>query len=300
MTDEEAGRVRDFVGYGRHPPDPKWPGGAHVAVNFVINYEEGGELAVPDGDAASETGLTEGSTAGVKGRDLGAESMFEYGSRVGFWRLHRIFSKRKLPCTIFAIARALERNPEVCAAIREADWDVAGHGYRWEIHGNFAPDHERKQIELATASITRTIGTRPLGWYSRYAPSLHTRKFLLEAGYEYDSETYNDELPYWVKVGAHRQLVVPYSLTHNDVRFARMGLTSGDEYLAYIKNAVQCVLEEDPPRMLSFGLHDRIIGHPGRALGLARVLDWLADEPRVWVTRRIDIARHWKKVHPAS
>ena len=226
--------------------------------------------------------------------------MFEYGSRVGFWRLHRIFSKRKLPCTIFAIARALERNPEVCAAIREAGWDVAGHGYRWEIHGNFAPDHERKQIELATASITKTIGTRPLGWYSRYAPSLHTRKLLLEAGYEYDSETYNDELPYWVKVGARPQLVVPYSLTHNDVRFARMGLTSGDEYLAYIKNAVQCVLEEDPPRMLSFGLHDRIIGHPGRALGLARVLDWLADEPRVWVTRRIDIARHWKQVHPYS
>ena len=135
--------------------------------------------------------------------------------------------------------------------MREADWDVAGHGYRWEIHGNFEPDHERKQIELATASIARTIGTRPLGWYSRYAPSLHTRKLLLEAGYEYDSETYNDELPYWVKVGARQQLVVPYSLTHNDVRFARQGMTSGDEYLAYIKNAVQCVLEEDPPRMLA-------------------------------------------------
>src|SRR5204863_5029087 len=289
MTDEEAGRGRDFVGYGRHPPDPRWPGGAHVAVNFVINYEEGGELAVPDGDAASETGLTEGSTAGVKGRDLGAESMFEYGSRVGFWRLHRIFGKRKLPCTIFAIARALERNPEVCAAIREADWDVAGHGYRWEIHGNFEPDHERKQIQLATESIARTIGTRPLGWYSRYAPSLHTRRLLLEAGYEYDSETYNDELPYWVKVGAQRQLVVPYSITHNDVRFARQGMSSGDEYFAYIRNAVQCVLEQDPPRMLSFGLHNRIIGHPGRALRLARRPDWLAGHPRVRIPRRIHI-----------
>ena len=152
---------------------------------------------------------------------------------------------------------------------------------------------------MATESIARTIGTRPLGWYSRYAPSLLTRTMLLDAGYEYDSETYNDELPYWVKVGARRQLVLPYSITHNDVRFARQGLTSGDEYLAYIKNAVQCVLEEDPPRMLSFGLHNRIIGHPGRALGLARVLDWLADQPRVWMTRRIDIARHWKQVHPA-
>src|SRR5260370_35411254 len=156
MTDEEAGRVRDFVGYGRHPPDPKWPGGAHVAVNFVINYEEGGELAVPDGDAASETGLTEGSTAGVKGRDLGAESMFEYGSRVGFWRPHRIFSKRKLPCTIFAIARALERNPEVCAAIRQADGDVAGHGYRSEIHGNFPPAPERDRNHAAATASTRT------------------------------------------------------------------------------------------------------------------------------------------------
>ena len=227
MTDEEAGRVRDFVGYGRNPPDPKWPGGAHVAVNFVINYEEGGELSVPDGAPASETGLTEGSTASVKGRDLGAESMFEYGSRAGFWRLHRMFTKRKLPCTVFAIARALERNPEACAAMREAGWDVAGHGYRWEIHGNMAPDYEREQIRLATESITRTIGTRPAGWYSRYAPSMHTRNLLLDNGYEYDSDTYDDELPYWLKVGARQQLIVPYSVVHNDVRFARQGMTLG-------------------------------------------------------------------------
>src|SRR5215469_14439829 len=176
MTDEEAGRVRNFVGYGRHPPNPKWPGG---------------EYAVPDGDAASETGLTEGSTASFTGRDLGAESMFEYGSRAGFWRLHRIFTKRKLPCTVFAIARALERNPEACAAMREAGWDVAGHGYRWEIHANLAPELEREQIKKATESITRTIGTRPLGWYTRYAPSMQTRKLLLEAGYEYDSDAYD-------------------------------------------------------------------------------------------------------------
>ena len=189
MTDEEAGRVRDFVGYGRNPPDPKWPGGAHVAVNFVINYEEGGELSVPDGAPASETGLTEGSTASVKGRDLGAESMFEYGSRAGFWRLHRMFTKRKLPCTVFAIARALERNPEACAAMREAGWDVAGHGYKWEIHGNMTLDYEREQIRLATESIARTIGERPAGWYSRYAPSMHTRNLLLDNGYEYDSDT---------------------------------------------------------------------------------------------------------------
>ncbi|MBS0220444.1 MAG: polysaccharide deacetylase family protein [Proteobacteria bacterium] len=299
MTDEEAGRVRDFVGYGRHPPDPRWPGGAHVAINFVINYEEGGEYAVPDGDAASETGLTEGATAMVKGRDLGAESMFQYGSRAGFWRFHRIFTKRKLPCTIFGIARALQRNPEACAAIREADWDVAGHGNRWEIHANLEPAFEREQIRLATEGITSAVGVRPLGWYSRYAPSLQTRGMLLDAGYEYDSDAYDDELPYWVKVGRRDQLVLPYTLVHNDVRFSRQGMTTGDEYFTYVKNAVQCVLEEDPPRMLSFGLHNRIIAHPGRAMGLVRALDWLAELPRVWITRRIDIARHWRQVHPA-
>src|SRR5919112_3478337 len=179
MTDEEAGRGRGLVGYGRPPPHPTGAGGAHVAVNFVINYEEGGERAVPDGDPASEVALTEGSTASFTGRDLGAESMFEYGSRAGFWRLHRMFTRRKLPCTVFAIARALERNPEACAAMREAGWDVAGHGYRWEIYGNLAPDHERKQLELATESIARTIGTPPAGWYTRYAPSLQTRTVLL-------------------------------------------------------------------------------------------------------------------------
>jgi allantoinase len=298
MTDEGTDHVRDFVGYGRNPPDPKWPNGAHVAVNFVINYEEGGEYSVPDGDAASETGLTEGSTMAVKGRDLGAESMFQYGSRAGFWRFHRIFTKRKLPCTVFAIARALQRNPEACAAMREAEWEVAGHGYRWEIHANLEKDFEREQIRLATDGIAAAIGVRPLGWYSRYAPSLHTRAMLLAAGYEYDSDAYDDDLPYWVKVGSRDQLVVPYSLVHNDVRFSRQGLTTGDEYLAYVKNAVQCVLEEDPPCMLSFGLHNRIIAHPGRAMGLIRALDWLADQPRVWVTRRIDIARHWRRLHP--
>src|SRR6201990_270970 len=154
MTDEEAGRLRDFVGYGRNPPDPRWPDGAHVAVNFVINYEEGGEYAVPDGDAASEAALTEGATAAVKGRDLAAESMFMYGSRAGFWRLHRIFTRRKLPCTVFAIARALERNAEACAAMREADWDVAGHGLRWEMHANLAPGTEREPLTLCKVILT--------------------------------------------------------------------------------------------------------------------------------------------------
>jgi allantoinase len=211
-----------------------------------------------------------------------------------------MFTKRKLPCTVFAAARALPRNPEACAAMREAGWDVAGHGYRWEIHGNLEPEVERNQIRLATEAISAAIGSRPLGWYSRYAPSLCTRALLLDAGYEYDSDAYDDELPYWVRVGTRSQLIVPYSIVHNDVRFSRQGMTTGDEYLTYMKNAVQCVLTEDPPCMLSFGLHNRIIAHPGRAMGLARVLDWLANHPRVWITRRIDIARHWKRVHPEA
>jgi allantoinase len=290
MRDAEAGRTRDFLGYGRQPPDPRWPNGAHVAVNFVINYEEGGEYAVPDGDPASEAGLTEGATA---------ESMFMYGSRAGFWRLHRMFTRRKLPCTVFAIARALERNPEACAAMREAGWDVAGHGLRWEMHINLAPETERGHIRLTTEIITKCIGKRPEGWYTRYAPSLSTRVILLDAGYSYDSDAYDDELPYWVKVGSRDQLVVPYSLVHNDVRFSRQGITTGDDYFDYIRNAVQCVIDEDPPRMLSFGLHNRIIGHPGRAFGLAKALDWLASHPKVWVTRRVDIAAHWRKSHPS-
>jgi len=210
MSDAEAGRSRDFQGYGRRPPDPRWPNGAHVAVNFVINYEEGGEYAVPDGDPASEAGLTEGATAAVGGRDLAAESMFMYGSRAGFWRLHRMFTKRKLPCTVFAVARALERNPEASAAIREADWDVAGHGLRWEMHVNLAPEKEREHIRLATEIIAKCVGRRPEGWYTRYAPSLSTRVILLDEGYSYDSDAYDDELPYWVKVGSRDQLVIPY------------------------------------------------------------------------------------------
>lgn len=298
MTDAEAGRSRDFVGYGRQPPDPRWPNGAHVAINFVINYEEGGEYSVPDGDPNSEAALTEGSTVAVVGRDLAAESMFTYGSRAGFWRLHRMFTKRNIPCTVFAVARALERNLEASAAIREAGWDTAGHGLRWETHANLDPATERDRIRLATEIITRCVGSRPQGWYTRYAPSLSTRAILLDEGYTYDSDAYDDELPYWVKVGSRDQLVIPYSLVHNDVRFSRQGITTGSDYFDYVKNAVQCVIDEDPPRMLSFGLHNRIITHPGRAYGLAKALDWLAGHPKVWLVRRADLGAHWRKCYP--
>jgi peptidoglycan/xylan/chitin deacetylase (PgdA/CDA1 family) len=202
-----------------------------------------------------------------------------------------MFTKRNVPCTVFAVARALGRNREAAAAIREAGWDVAGHGLRWEMHANLAPETEREHIRLATEIITECMGSRPEGWYSRYAPSLSTRAILLDAGYSYDSDAYDDELPYWMKVASRDHLVIPYSLVHNDVRFSRQGITTGNDYFDYIKNAVQCVIDEDPPRMLSFGLHNRIIAHPGRAFGLAKALDWLASHPKVWIAR-VSTSRH--------
>ncbi|MEI6159033.1 MAG: polysaccharide deacetylase family protein [Roseococcus sp.] len=292
--------TRDFEGYGRSPPDPRWPEGKKLALNFVINHEEGGEESIPDGDPRSENALTEGSTAPVKGRDLAAESMFQYGSRVGFWRLHRLFTERQLPCTVFAVARALERTPQAAAAIREAGWDVAGHGLRWEMHIGMEEAEERQRIAEATAIITRMTGTPPLGWYTRYAPSENTRRLLTEAGYLYDSDAYDDELPYWRRLedGTPR-LVLPYNLAHNDVRFQRTALTTGEEFFHYIKGAAELMLSEPGGRMLSVGLHNRIIGHPGRAAGLAKLLDWVGTQPGVWVCRRADIARHWMANHPA-
>ncbi len=290
--------TRDFEGYGRNPPDPRWPYGAKLALNFVINHEEGGEESFPDGDPRSENALTEGSSAPVKGRDLAAESMFQYGSRVGFWRLHRLFTERSLPCTVFAVARALERTPQSVAAIREAAWDVVGHGWKWEMHIGMDEATERQRLTDATEIITRLIGTKPLGWYTRYAPSENTRRILAELGYLYDSDAYDDELPYWRTVLGKPHLVLPYNLAHNDIRFQRGGLTSGEEFFAYIRGAVELMLSEPGGRMLSVGLHNRIIGHPGRAAGLAKLLDWLRTQPDVWVCRRADIARHWADQHP--
>lgn len=290
--------TRIFEHYGPTPPDPRWPTGARLALNFVINHEEGGEESFPDGDPRSETGLTEGSTAAVKGRDLAAESMFQYGSRVGFWRLHRLFTERNLPCTVFAVARALERTPQCVAAIKAAGWDVAAHGWKWEMHAGMDEATERQRIADATAIITRETGVAPLGWYTRYAPSENTRRLLIEHGYLYDSDAYDDELPYWREVDGKPHLVLPYNLTHNDVRFARQGMTSGLEFFEYIKGAVEMMLSEPGGRMLSVGLHNRIIGHAGRAAGLARLLDWLTTRPEIWVCRRADIAHHWVAEHP--
>jgi putative urate catabolism protein len=295
--------IRDFEGYGRNPPDARWPGGARLALNFVINHEEGGERSVPDGDPQSENALTEGSTGLPKGRDLAAEGMFEYGSRVGFWRLHRLFQERNLPVTIFGCALALERNPEAAAAIRAAGYDVCSHGWRWVKHFELSEEEERDHIRKAIESQQKTVGHRPDGWYCRYGPSVNTRRLVVEeGGFLYDSDYYGDELPIWTRVNDKPHLVVPYSLTNNDGKYAGWMGTS-DQWFSYIRDAFDMLYEEGrkgQPKMMSVGLHMRLIGHPARAVALQRLLDYMAQKRDVWITRRVDIARHWMAVHPAK
>jgi len=295
--------ARDMVGYGANLPDPKWPGGARLAVNFVINYEEGSEASILDGEDHTEFGLTESANiqfpAGM--RNLGAESMFEYGSRVGFWRLMRLFAEHGMPLTVFGCALALERNPDAAAAIRAAGHDVCCHGWRWVEHYLLDEAEERDHIKRAVASLRETIGERPLGWYCRYAPSENTRRLLVEeGGFLYDSDAYNDELPYWTVVDDKPHLVVPYSLTNNDVKFMRGYLGTAEDYFAFHKDAFDMLYHEGAttPKMMSVGIHMRITGHPGRAAGLARFLDYVAGFDDVWVCRRDDIAKHWITTHP--
>jgi allantoinase len=294
---------RDLIGYGANPPNPKWPGDARIAINFVMNYEEGSEPSIPDGDGISEGGLTEVVAAdpGRQGRDLAAESMFEYGSRVGFWRVMRIFQERSLPLTTFACALALERNPPAAQALAAAGADICSHGWRWVKHYDLDVDEERRQIEMAVQSLTATTGERPLGWYCRYGPSLNTRRLLVEeGGFLYDSDAYNDELPYWVEVGKKPHLILPYSLGPNDVKFGRGMWGTADDYFTYVKDGFDVLYREGRryPKMMSCGLHLRLIGHPSRAAGLERALDYITKHSGVWICRRIDIARHWIATHP--
>lgn len=295
--------ARDFVGYGDSPPDPHWPGGAKIAVNFVMNYEEGSEPSVQDGEGFTETGLTEahGLNQLKSGRDLAAEGMFEYGSRVGFWRLMRLFRERGLPMTVFGCALALERNPAAAAAIREAGHDLCSHGWRWIKHFELDESEERDHIARAVLSLEKTVGQRPEGWYCRYSPSVNTRRLVVEhGGFLYDSDYYGDELPFWLTVEGKGHLVVPYSLTNNDGKYAGWTGTS-DEWFAFIRDAFDMLYEEGAkgrPKMMSVGLHMRLIGHPARAMGLQRLLDHMAARPGVWIARRADIARHWIATHP--
>ena len=304
-TDRSQAYPRDMVGYGRRPPDPRWPGGARVAVQFVINYEEGGESCVLHGDPASEAFLSEivGAEPLVAQRNMNMESLYEFGSRAGFWRLHRLFTERGVPVTVFGVAMALERNPEAVGAMVEADWEIASHGYRWIDHQDMDEAEERAQIARAIEIHTRATGSRPLGWYTgRNSPN--TRRLVLEAGgFLYDADSYADELPYWVPGPAAPHLIVPYTLDANDMRFATpQGFNSGDQFFAYLRDSFDQLYAEGAaaPKMMSVGLHCRLVGRPGRAAALDRFLDHVQGRQDVWLCRRVDIARHWHAEHPAG
>ncbi|MEO6912521.1 MAG: allantoinase PuuE [Candidatus Baltobacteraceae bacterium] len=295
---------RDLVGYADRPPDPKWPAAARIAVQFVLNYEEGSEYSIPDGDGVSETYLTEvpGAALGPGKRDLIVESIYEYGSRVGFWRLMRIFAQRDIKLTIFGAALALERNPQAARAIREAGHEVCSHGLRWVGFQSMSEADEREQMHAAVTSIARTIGERPYGWYCRYAPSVNTRRLVVEeGGFLYDSDAYNDDLPYWTRVGEKDHLVIPYTLDVNDMKFSvPPGFTSPSGYFEYMRDTFDLLYREgkSTPKMMSVGLHARLAGRPGRAVALERFLDHVSAHEGVWICRRVDIARHWIANHP--
>ncbi len=296
---------RDLLGYGPNPPDPAWPGGARIALQFVLNYEEGSEYSIPDGDGHSET--AGGDLPGIHfpdgRRNMAMESTYEYGARVGVWCLLRLFEELDVPITLFACALALERNPEVAQAIKAAGHDICCHGWRWEEHFAMDEAQERDHIRRAVASIEKTMGARPLGWYCRFGPGENTRRLLVEeGGFLYDSDAYNDELPYWVELDEKSHLVVPYSLDTNDGRFASGAFGTGELFFTYLKESFDMLYEEGAraPKMMSVGLHARNAGRPGRAAGLKQFVEYVKSRDQVWICRRLDIARHWIEHHPPA
>ncbi len=294
---------RDMVGYGRNVPNAQWPGGARVAVQFVINYEEGGENNILHGDAASEAFLSEivGAAAWPGQRHWNMESIYEYGSRVGFWRLHKMFTERNMPVTVYAVATAMQRHPDAVAAMNEAGWEIATHGLKWIDYKDYANADERAHIDEAIRIHTELAGTRPLGLYQGRT-SMHTVEIgMEEQGFVYLADSYADELPYWLDGPHGPQLVVPYTLDANDMRFATpQGFNSGEQFFAYLKDSFDVLYAEGAttPRMMSIGLHCRLVGRPGRAAALARFLDYVRSYDKAWVATRLDIARHWIKTHP--
>ncbi len=295
---------RDMVGYGRTAPDPRWPGNAAIAVQFVVNYEEGGENNILHGDAASEAFLSEivGAAQWPGQRHMNMESVYEYGARAGFWRLWRLFTERGIPVTVFGVATALERGPDQVAAMLEADWEIASHGLKWIEYKDFTKDEERAHMDQAIGIHTRITGSRPVGWYTGRS-SIHTNELVAEnGGFLYGADSYADELPYWVEGEEKPQLMVPYTLDANDMRFATpQGFNAGDQFFAYLKDSFDSLYAEGlagAPKMMSVGLHCRLVGRPGRAAALARFLDYIQGFERVWTARRVDIARHWHEVHP--
>jgi OHCU decarboxylase len=294
---------RDLAGYGRNPPHARWPDNARIAVQFVINYEEGGENNILHGDAASEAFLSEvaGATPWPGQRHMNMESMYEYGGRAGFWRLHRMFTERNMPLTVYAIATAMQRNPEPVAAMKEADWEIASHGLKWIDYKDVDEATERTHIHEAVRIHAEVAGERPLGFYQGRTSENSVRLTAEEGGFLYSADSYADDLPYWTKGPKGPLLMTPYSLDANDMRFATsQGYHVDDGFFGYLKDSFDYLYAEgeSAPKMLSIGLHCRIVGRPGRAASLARFLDYVARHERVWVARRIDIARHWIKHHP--
>tara|TARA_B100001250_G_scaffold386573_1_gene383218 strand:+ start:1434 stop:2342 length:909 start_codon:yes stop_codon:yes gene_type:complete len=292
--------ARNMVGYGSKKFKVVWPNNAKLALQIVLNYEEGAENCVLHGDKHSETFLSEIIGAKpIKGRHINMESFYEYGSRRGFWRLHKLFTEKKIPITIFGVAMALERNPEICKAIKKGDYEVASHGWRWIDYQNIKKSVEKKHMELSIASIERIFGQRPLGWYTgRCSPN--TRDLVMkEGGFLYDSDSYSDDLPYWEYRNNKKQLIIPYTLDNNDMRFAtNQGFNSGDQFYTYLKDSFDALYEEGKtsPKMMSVGLHCRLIGRPGRIQSLKKFLNYvLKFKKDIWICKRIDIAKYWIK-----
>ena len=304
MSNDKA-YPRDLVGYGQRPPPAQWPAGARIAVQFVVNYEEGGENCVLHGDPASEAFLSEivGAAPWPGQRHPSMESIYEYGSRVGVWRLLDLFARYEIPLTIFGVAMALERNPAVAEAAMAAGHEICSHGYRWIDYRDVPEDVEREHLERAIEIIRRLTGERPLGWYTGRTSERTRALVVKEGGFLYDADDYNDDLPFWTEVNGKSHLVVPYTLDNNDMRFATpQGFNSGDQFYSYLRDAFDVLYAEGEhtPRMMSVGLHCRLVGRPGRLAALARFIEYTRRFDDVWFGRRIDIARHWRALHPAT
>ena len=290
---------RDLIGYGSKNLNVKWPNNAKIALQFVLNYEEGGEKSILHGDKTSEIFLSEIIGAQpIKVRHLNMEYIYEYGSRRGFWRIHDLFKQKKIPLTIFGVGMALERNKEICKAIKKSNYEVASHGWRWIDYQNVSKIKEKKDMKLAINSIKKNFGQRPLGWYTGRCSPNTLDLVIDEGGFLYCSDTYSDDLPYWIKKGNKKQLMVPYTLDNNDMRFAtNQGFNSGEQFYNYLKDSFDALYEEgkSSPKMMSVGLHCRLIGRPGRIQSLKKFLKYISKFKDIWICKRVDIARHWIK-----
>ncbi|MFO1014958.1 MAG: allantoinase PuuE [Caulobacteraceae bacterium] len=293
---------RDLIGYGANPPDPKWPGGARIALQFVLNYEEGGERSVLHGDAEAETFLSDmiNPAPVVGARHMSMEQIYEYGTRAGVWRLLRLFKRHEIPLTVFGVAMAMERHPDVVEAFLEAGHEIASHGWRWINYQDVPEDIEREHMARAIEIQKRLTGQRPLGWYTGRTSPNSRRIAAEEGGFLYDADDYSDDLPFWTAPAGKPHLIVPYTLEANDMRFSGTGLNTGEQFFSYLKDAFDVLYAEGEtaPKMMSVGLHCRIAGRPGKMGGLTRFLEYARQHDKVWFCRRIEIARHWREHFP--